>query len=475
MPILATVLVCASVSLAALVALDLARKIPILNGIVLAIYLPLALNAVVLAYLMYNSLGRAWLWPLIGLSLLFGYVWLRLNLFPVMDGVPVGFRLKALGGATPILFSLVYATIVQAIVIPIGFVRYGAEFPRSVLVTNAIYSLGCCLVLYLNGSIRAIFAAKSLTLLTRVLLVCALWIPVIGWMLAASVARRVRREYHAAVDRVEWERAQPHSDRCSTRYPILLVHGVGWRDRVLFNAWGRIPQYLKRHGADLFYGEQEAWGTIEQNGQQVADRIKEVLDLTGAAKVNIIAHSKGGLDSRYAITALELGEKVASLTTMNTPHRGVRFADTATKMKEPLYNKLAAVVNFIFAKAGDEAPDFVTATMGFRTEQSEEFNRKTPDHPGVYYQSYTSVMSCAASDRLLAVPYRIIKALGEDNDGLVSVESAKWGEFRGVLTSTSRRGIAHGDLVDVNREDYAGFNVLDAYITIVEDLKERGF
>jgi triacylglycerol lipase len=253
------------------------------------------------------------------------------------------------------------------------------------------------------------------------------------------------------------------------------VHGVGWRDRVRFNAWGRVPQYLKRHGANLFYGEQEAWGTIAQNGRQLAARIQALTEQTGADKINIIAHSRGGLDARYAISTLGMGPKIASLTTMNTPHHGVRFTDTATKLKEPVYRKLASAVNFIFGLAGDETPDFLSATMAFRTEDSREFNRNTPDDPTVYYQSYTSVMSCAASDRVLSVPYRVIKAFGEENDGLVSVDSAKWGEFRGVLRSTSKRGVSHGDLVDMHREDYHGFNVLDTYITIVADLKDRGY
>ncbi len=126
---------------------------------------------------------------------------------------------------------------------------------------------------------------------------------------------------------------------------------------------------------------------------------------------------------------------------------------------------------------GDESPDFFASTMAFRTRTAREFNRAHPDDPRVYYQSYTSVMSSPpAGDRLLGPSYRVIKALGEENDGLVSVDSAKWGEFRGVIRSSTRRGgVSHGDLVDMHREDFAGFNVLDAYIGIVADLKQRGF
>ena len=48
---------------------------------------------------------------------------------------------------------------------------------------------------------------------------------------------------------------------------------------------------------------------------------------TGCGKVNIIAHSKGGLDSRYAISKLGSDKYVASLTTINTPHHGCLFAE----------------------------------------------------------------------------------------------------------------------------------------------------
>lgn len=475
MPGLAVGLICTAVIIVVLGVLDLVRKVPLIHPVVLALYLPIAMNVPLLAYLLFAELGVAWLSAMIitGLALL--YVWIHLNVFPIMDGVPVGFRLKALGGAAPILFSLGYAIVVEAVLLPLSFVLLAGRVPTELLVANLVYALGCCLVLYLNGSLRAILLSKSLGVLSRWLIATAVWVPVIGWLVGIGAARGVRQEYRAAVDRVEWERAVPQDDRCATRYPILLVHGVGWRDRVRFNAWGRIPTYLKRHGANLFYGEQEAWGTIAQNGEQVARRIREVTELTGAPKINIIAHSRGGIDARYAISTLGEGCRVASLTTMNTPHHGVRFADTATRLKQPVYRRLAGAVNWVFGLAGDETPDFLASTMAFRTEVSAEFNRATPDDPGVHYQSYASIMSRPSSDRVLSVPFRVIKALGEENDGLVSVDSAKWGEFRGVLRSTTRRGVSHGDLVDMHREDYAGFNVLDAYITIVADLRQRGY
>lgn len=436
---------------------------------------PIVLNLPLIGWWAYQGLGQPWLWLVILLGVLAMGLWGWLHVAPIRDGVPVGVRMKILGGAAPILSVLCFATVVEAIALPVTFVVWGDVVPMPMLITNLVWALAGCLLLYLNGALRAVLLSKSLTAASKIFLLATLWIPLIGWLAGIAVARTVRREHLAAVDRVEWERALPVDDRCDTRFPILLVHGIGWRDRERFNAWGRIPKYLARHGAKVFHGGQEAWGAIDANAQQLVTRVGEVLAETGAGKVNIIAHSRGGIDSRYAISSLGLGPSVASLTTMNTPHHGVRFADSATKLTEPVYRRLAATVNWVSRISGDTTPDFQSSTLAFRTERAIEFNRANPDDPDVMYQSYTSVMSSAASDRWLSVPYRVIKALGEDNDGLVSVDSAKWGDFRGVFSSTSRRGVGHGDLVDMNREDFRGFNVLDAYITIVAELKERGY
>ena len=57
-------------------------------------------------------------------------------------------------------------------------------------------------------------------------------------------------------------------------------------------------------------------------GEDIKKKILEVIEKTGCEKVNIIAHSKGGLDSRYAISILGMDKYTASLTTISTPHRG---------------------------------------------------------------------------------------------------------------------------------------------------------
>ena len=64
------------------------------------------------------------------------------------------------------------------------------------------------------------------------------------------------------------------NDSCQTKYPILLVHGVGFRDYKRPLYWGRIPGALSERGATLFYGEQDSWATIEENAAVLAERIE---------------------------------------------------------------------------------------------------------------------------------------------------------------------------------------------------------
>ncbi len=166
---------------------------------------------------------------------------------------------------------------------------------------------------------------------------------------------------------------------------------------------------------------------------------------------------------------------VASLTTMNTPHRGCRFVDYACKLPDGLYRLVASCFDRTFRKFGDKNPDFYTATHQFSTKASELFNKEVIDAKGVYYQSYTSKMKHPWSHLLLSIPYCLIKPLEGDNDGLVSVTSAKWGEFKGVFSNSHTRGISHGDIIDLKREDYKGFDPVETYVKIVNDLKEKGF
>lgn len=193
-------------------------------------------------------------------------------------------------------------------------------------------------------------------------------------------------------------------------------------------------------------------------------------------KVNIIAHSKGGLDARYLITTLSMGEHVASLTSISTPHRGSELIHFLNKLPDGVYRFLASLFDRSFAKVGDENPDCYHSSKQLAPTYCEEFNNSTPDVEGVYYQSYTSTMKNIFSDSLLCIPYILMSLLThQPNDGLVTIDSAKWGAFKGVFTNKYHRGITHGDMIDLKREDYHSFDILEEYCKIVSELREKGY
>lgn len=316
---------------------------------------------------------------------------------------------------------------------------------------------------------------KRLRIAKRILVWTFIWIPVLNFGLALYVRGLAKQEIDHTLYKIRLDDVRVENQICSTRYPFLLVHGVGFRDFHYFNYWGRIPRELVRNGARVYYGHQEAWGTVEGNGEILKEKILEIVKETGCEKVNIIAHSKGGLDARYLISGLHMAPYVASLTTINTPHRGSMLVEFLKRLPDGVYRAVCGMINTYFGKLGDKAPDAYNASYQLSCAYAKEFNMRYPDSEGVYYQSFASLMKCGFSSKLLCIPYWILKALDAPNDGLVTVESATWTNFQGVVTNRYLRGISHGDMIDLTREDYRGFNVLEFYIQLAARLKEMDF
>ena len=266
------------------------------------------------------------------------------------------------------------------------------------------------------------------------------------------------------------------------RYPILLLHGVGFRDLKWPLYWGRIPSALSDTGAMVFYGKQDCWARVEENAKTIKARIRQILEETGSEKINIIAHSKGGLEARMVASSLGMGSAIASITTIGTPHRGSKTIDRLLKAPDSLFNIASFAVNNWIGLIGDTKPDFYAVCKDFSTEYAEAFNRENPDVPGIYYQSFAGVMKSPLSDIHLSTANAVIKMIEGENDGLVSVESAKWGQSFTLLKGKTNRGVSHYDEIDFRRSPLSAkgggegvSDICDVYKAIVKDLAERGF
>ena len=262
------------------------------------------------------------------------------------------------------------------------------------------------------------------------------------------------------------------------KYPVLFVHGAGFRDKTigLINYWGRIPKLFKKHGIAVYYGGTDAWGSIEKNAQTLKEKINVILQKEKASKVNIIAHSRGGLEARYLISSMDMDYAVASLTTISTPHHGVKAMNIAFDISDGLFYKFCSIiVNIWFRMLGDKNPDFQTSSAQLSETYIAGFNERNPDMKGVYYQSYAAMMKYFFSDLIFILLNTFIVATDGDNDGLCPVESAKWGDFKSVITTSGVFGISHCGIIDLYRIRYRGVDIKKFYLNIVKDLSEKGF
>ena len=257
----------------------------------------------------------------------------------------------------------------------------------------------------------------------------------------------------------------------SLNYPVVLVHGIACHDRGKLNPWGRIPAVLQDAGVDVYYGQTDAWGSVESNAEILKATIDRILAETGREKVNIIAHSKGGIDSRYCIWKYNYGDRVASLTTIATPHHGSEVADYLYNNKVTHYRPVKHNLMVFEKMFGDTNPDIYYAGHQLTTEKMKEFNEVVLMDDRVYYQCVYSAMESSMDDSLFSYSHDYIRGIGGKNDGLVSEYSAQWGHNNIKIAGS----ISHGQISDQGIMKPSGVNVPEIYVRLVKGLSERGF
>lgn len=230
--------------------------------------------------------------------------------------------------------------------------------------------------------------------------------------------------------------------------PIVLAHGIArfdillqiLRDRLqlpetefgdLFHYFKGIKSHLQSHGFQVFDPNQEFAGPVDIRASQLRDRVNDALAATGAEKVHIIAHSMGGLDARHMIVDKGMADRVASLTTIGTPHLGTILADHVIDHGGFLLKEgLRQVINL------DGFDDL-------RTGACDQFNRRAEHHEAtnrVVYQTLASAEELHLVFIPLVPSWLFIRDNEGKNDGLVSVTSQSW-RSELVASDGSRKAI----------------------------------
>ncbi|MBR3340044.1 MAG: triacylglycerol lipase [Clostridiales bacterium] len=390
-----------------------------------------------------------------------------------------GSRLKVCSYGTTILsvFPFTLLVVVPAFIVSLFFHE---ELGWPSIITYACVTLGLLNAYFWTGIILVYLTSKQIGISKRLIGIFCGMIPVANLFVLSWIVKISSREVREESERFWRNEARKALQICKTRYPILMVHGVFFRDSEHLNYWGRVPSELIKNGATVFYGGQESAGNVKTCALQIKKAIVQVLQETGADKVNIIAHSKGGLDSRYCICMLGMAPYVASLTTVNTPHRGCEFAEyLMNKAPEKLKDTVAAAYNKGAKALGDVNPDFVSAVTDLTKDGVARLNAEMApmqhQFDGIFTQSFGSKLNHATSGKFpLNMSYHFVKHFDGFNDGLVGEDSFQWGSEYHFLTNKGLRGISHADMIDLNRENIDGFDIREFYISLVQGLKERG-
>lgn len=258
----------------------------------------------------------------------------------------------------------------------------------------------------------------------------------------------------------------------NTRYPIVLVHGLGVRDVLFVKSWGKIDRLLQIQGYTVCKSKIDAFGAVDTNAAQLRDEIEAVLAQTGAEKVNLIAHSKGGLDAKYMIRELGMAPKVASLTTLCTPHRGSPIASFILRLPRFLVRIAAFWINLFWRIAGDKQPNSLAACEQLqRTGPLETGTVNLAE--GVLCQSFSASIQPGKADFVMAIPLMFSRFIEKDKitDGIVPRDSAIFGIYRGDCVDAS---VSHTEIVDFMVYGKKREKIFAFYSKLCEELAQAG-
>ena len=107
--------------------------------------------------------------------------------------------------------------------------------------------------------------------------------------------------------------------------PVLLVHGLG-EDASMWKKW---EELLTNDGIQYhtitFQESDDKCGTALAHAVELGKRVDEILRSSPSGQVNIVGHSKGGIDARVYLA--NGTQSVANLIMIGTPNNGTPMAE----------------------------------------------------------------------------------------------------------------------------------------------------
>ena len=225
----------------------------------------------------------------------------------------------------------------------------------------------------------------------------------------------------------------------SNQYPIILAHGIARFDiiraSVLHNVqdwwlgdgtaddaehyFRNIASHLKNNGFEVYHTSTPFAASIQERSAELARQTTILLNQTGHTKAHIVGHSMGGLDARHMIVNEGMADKVASVTSIGTPHNGTSFADFCLENRADIaVTALKVVID-------------LEGFLNLATDSAAWFNRDAQEAEAtndVVYIAYASAQDQPFIFSPLKGSWAHINAVEGANDGLVALSSQLWTE-----------------------------------------------
>ncbi len=293
------------------------------------------------------------------------------------------------------------------------------------------------------------------------------------------------------------EQIKSNGNANKSKHPLVLAHGAFGFDKLGFiGYWGGADQHLRQQGYEVYVTQVEPIASSEMlRGPALTKQIKCILQETKNSKVNIIGHSQGGIDAR--VVAHLIPSSVASVTTLSTPHRGTMLSDViagnSLNLAAPLVNAIAnGYAALVGAPSGDA--NVVIQAQELSEANAEVLSQRFPILPHIKYYSWAGRtgrtifsdkddQACAGGvypnpdKRDLVNPsllfgYSVLRNQRGGNDGLVTIESSKWGLFMGCIAADHIDLVGTGQLWDTDW--VSDFNHKEFFTSVAKDLASRG-
>lgn len=115
--------------------------------------------------------------------------------------------------------------------------------------------------------------------------------------------------------------------------PLVFVHGFGGSrgDFLLMAGYLHLRGRKRRYAIEFESGQ-----SIEQKARALAELVREVVRVTGEPKVDVVAHSLGGVITRVALVDHALAPLLRRVITLGSPHHGTvpaRYSSSLTTIE----------------------------------------------------------------------------------------------------------------------------------------------